>query len=63
VELRGDRTRPPRSRDEGARDMKFLNPIAWLRHRAEERDSRGPFDAADEELYTLLDEASKVSAT
>jgi hypothetical protein len=43
--------------------VKFLNPIAWLRHRAEERDARGPFDAADEELYTLLDEASKVSST
>ena len=50
------------SEDTGAAEMKFLNPIAWLRHRADERDARGPFDAADEELYALLDEASKVSA-
>ena len=50
------------SEDTGAAEMKFLNPIAWLRHRADERDAREPFDA-DEELYTLLDEASKVSAT
>jgi hypothetical protein len=43
--------------------MSFLNPIAWWRQRADERDASGPFDAAEEELYTLLDEASKVSAT
>ena len=42
--------------------MKSINPIAWWRRRAAERDSRVAFDAAEEELYTLLDEASKVSA-
>lgn len=41
--------------------MTTINPIAWWRRRAE-RDSRTAFDAAEEELYALLDEASKVSA-
>jgi hypothetical protein len=37
--------------------------IAWMRKRKLERDSRDTFgSAADEELYALLDEASKVSA-
>jgi hypothetical protein len=42
--------------------MKSINPIAWWRQRATERESRAAFGAAEEELYTLLDEASKVSA-
>ncbi len=42
--------------------MKSMNPIALWRQRAAERDSRDAFDAAEEELYALLDEASKVSA-
>jgi len=43
--------------------MKSLNPIAWWRERKLERDSRGRFRAAaEDELYALLDEASKVSA-
>lgn len=43
--------------------MKSINPIAWWRRRAADRDSQAAFDAAEEELYALLDEASKVSAT
>lgn len=40
-----------------------LNLIAWLRERKLERGARDAFEsAADEELYALLDEASKVSA-
>ena len=40
-----------------------LNLIAWLRERKLERESQDTFgSAADEELYALLDEASKVSA-
>jgi hypothetical protein len=40
-----------------------LNLIAWLRERKLERESRDTFgSAADEELYALLDEASKVSS-
>jgi hypothetical protein len=42
--------------------MSSKSPIAWLRRRAE-RDPRTAFDAAEEELYALLDEASKVSAS
>lgn len=42
--------------------MKWSNPIAWWRQRTSDRDSRAAFDAAEEELYELLDEASKVSA-
>ncbi len=39
-----------------------LNLITWVRERKPERESRGTFgSAADEELYALLDEASKVS--
>ncbi|HZD01856.1 MAG TPA: hypothetical protein VFA46_17185 [Actinomycetes bacterium] len=39
-----------------------LNLIAWWRERKLERASRDTFgSAADEELYALLDEASKVS--
>jgi hypothetical protein len=41
--------------------MRSINPIAWWRRRAQ-RDSRNAFGAAEEELYELLDEASKVSA-
>jgi hypothetical protein len=43
--------------------MTSINPIAWWRQRAEQRQSRDAFGAAEEELYALLDEASKVSAT
>jgi hypothetical protein len=39
------------------------NPIAWWRQRTSDRGSRAAFGAAEEELYTLLDEASKVSAS
>ena len=40
-----------------------LNLIGWLRKRKLEREARSGFgSAADEELYTLLDEASKVSS-
>jgi len=43
--------------------MKSLNPIAWWRERKLGRDSRDHLgNAAEEELYALLDEASKVSA-
>jgi hypothetical protein len=42
--------------------MKSINPIAWWRQRTTDRDSRTAFGAAEEELYALLDEASKVSA-
>lgn len=42
--------------------MRSINPIAWWRQHAQ-RDSRNAFGAAEEELYALLDEASKVSAT
>jgi hypothetical protein len=39
------------------------NLIAWLRDRKLARESRDTFgSAADQELYALLDEASKVSA-
>jgi hypothetical protein len=41
--------------------MKWSNAIAWWRQRTADRDSRA-FDAGEEELYALLDEASKVSA-
>ncbi len=63
TDLRGEvPSGPPRSRDEGE-PMKSLNPIAWWRERKLERDSRGRFRAAaEDELYALLDEASKVSA-
>jgi hypothetical protein len=41
-----------------------LNLIAWLRERKLDRESRDVFgSAADEELYALLDEASKVSTS
>ena len=43
--------------------MKSINPIAWWRQRTTDRDSQTAFGAAEEELYALLDEASKVSAT
>ena len=43
--------------------MKSINPIAWWRRRVAGREPRDAFDAAEEELYALLDEASKVSAT
>jgi hypothetical protein len=43
--------------------MKSINPIAWWRRRADQRQSQDAFGAAEEELYALLDEASKVSAT
>jgi hypothetical protein len=40
-----------------------LSAIGWLRARKLERESRGSFgSAAEEELYALLDEASKVSS-
>ena len=40
-----------------------LSLIAWMRKRMLEREPRDTFgSAADEELYALLDEASKVSA-
>ena len=40
-----------------------LNPVAWWRERGAERVARNGFDTAEEELYALLDEASKVSAS
>ena len=43
--------------------MKSMNPIAWWRRCASDRDSRAAIAAAEEELYALIDEASKVSAT
>ncbi len=40
-----------------------LNLIAWLRQRKLDRESRDTYGpAADEELYALLDEASKVAS-
>jgi len=43
--------------------MQLQNLAAWWNARKQNRDRRPFGSAASEELYALLDEASKVSAT
>ncbi len=65
TDLRGGVTglKPAAEPRQGGDPMKSLNPIAWWRERKLGRDSRDHLgNAAEEELYALLDEASKVSA-